>query len=45
MKEEIITFRKPWNINEVSEPSCFNGSVDVRKYKITIEKILGDKSE
>ena len=37
MKEEIITFNKPWNINEQIEPSCFNGGVRVEKYKITIE--------
>lgn len=41
-KKEIETFSCPsafGGIIERNEPSCFNGFVDVRKYRITIEMI------
>ena len=39
-KDEYITFRKPnlWH-SLYEKPSCFNGEVNVRKYKITVEMV------
>ena len=39
-KKEIITFCKSsFGIVEKREPSSFNGDVEIKKYKITIEEI------
>lgn len=42
--KSIETFRKPdWELNNMkynaTEPSCFNGSVSIKKYKVTAELI------
>lgn len=42
--KSIETFRKPdWELNNMkynaTEPSCFNGAVSIKKYKVTAEII------
>lgn len=48
MKKEIETFRQLGNYEldhmTISEPSCFNGKVSVRRYRVTVEEIIEDDS-
>ena len=48
MKKEIVTFRQPgdYQLNQWIQvkPSSFNGIVNVRRYKVTVEEIPEDHS-
>ena len=42
-RTEFETFRKPglWTLREMTQdqPTCFNGVVSIRKYRVTVEEI------